>query len=535
MSYVKRINGYDIKDEEARIQLEEDKEEIENLNSVLKFHSVANSSSTYITEFPNGKNLIIDTGVSTQWSDIKEAIDNLGITKFDYMIVTHFHNDHIGNLQNLLNTYDFSECICWVGMKPDYTNHSEDITDLETTYDEVIALLEAYNLNPTVPINDSYYEIDNNTKLHFLNTSSEIAEDYYNVITEYQTTPGVNFNHFSLITEIIHKDVRILSLGDIEKIVEEKYTSYLSKCHLLLMPHHGVNRDIYKPFYYTTIPDYALSSYITSDNDEWITTAHKSFMFLKSLNSKIISAYSSKDINGLFTFISNGKVINTTVLDSGIWENFMEEAKLYSHIAELINFTEKNATSTTLADIFNNMNRGSSLTQTWWTAYNTNYEAIYNELRSIFPDFTAGMRVEFQKGYTTYKRIKVYGDRVEYTAESLYDNISWIVKGEGLLANVSGQANLLSLLDTLPVGHYYMPNYTADGDVLEHQGYALSIDILSKWTQNNALQTNANISGLLRYTGAETTDIARVVFGYLNTVSNPKLIWYKFNNYVESE
>lgn len=528
MSYVKNINGYDIKDEEAR-------NSIEDINSVVKFHSIANSSSTYITEFPNGKKLIIDTGVSTQWSDIKEAIDNLGITKFDYMIITHFHSDHIGNIQNLLNTYDFSDCVCWVGMKPDYTNHGEDITDLETTYDEVIDLLEAYNLNPTVPINDSYYEIDDNTKLHFLNTSSEIAEDYYDVITEYQTTPGVNFNHFSLITEIIHKDVRILSLGDIEKIVEEKYTEYLSKCHILLMPHHGVNRDIYKPFYYTTIPDYSISSYITSNNDSWITPSHKSFMFLKSLNTKIISAYSSKPINGLFTFTSTGKEVNTTVLDSGIWENFIEEAKVYSHIGQLINYTEKSAAATTLAEIFANMDRGSTLTQTWWTDYNTNYAQIYNDIKAIFPMFTSGMRIELQRDYATYKRIKIYGDRVEYTAESLYDNISWIVKGNGLLSNISGQANLLALLDTLPVGHYYMASYTHDGDVLEHQGYAISIDVLSKWTQNNALQTNAKIDGMLRFTGAETTDIARVVFGYLNTVSNPKLIWYKFNNYVASQ
>ena len=89
---------------------------LENKEDILKFHTVAKSSATYITQFPNGKNMLVDTGQVGQWTDIKNAIDGLGITKFDYLILTHFHSDHIGNVQNICDTYDLSDCRCWVGM-----------------------------------------------------------------------------------------------------------------------------------------------------------------------------------------------------------------------------------------------------------------------------------------------------------------------------------------------------------------------------------------------------------------------------------
>lgn len=206
--------------------------------NIVKFHAVAKSSATYICQFANGKNLIVDTGISTQWTDIKNAIDSLGITKFDYMILTHPHSDHIGNIQNLIDTYDFSECICWIGMKPDFINHSNDIDEDESDYINLVGLLRYNGLNPIVPENDSYYTIDEKTKLHFLNTDSEIAENYYGNITEYRNEKKLNYNHFSLVTEILHDKNNIICTGDIEKCVEEAITPYIHKADVITTPHH---------------------------------------------------------------------------------------------------------------------------------------------------------------------------------------------------------------------------------------------------------------------------------------------------------
>ena len=122
-------------------------------------------------------------------------------------------------------------------MKPDYINHGDIIIDNESTYNNVINLLQAGGLNPIVPINNSYYVIDEDTKLHFLNTDPIIAENYYsaNIIPEYQTERhGVNFNQFSLITEIMYKKDVITLTGDIEKINEQYYYPYMHKTSLMI-------------------------------------------------------------------------------------------------------------------------------------------------------------------------------------------------------------------------------------------------------------------------------------------------------------
>ena len=189
--YFKVLNGYYVKDEEAR----------EHIKGIVKFHAIKASSSCYVIEFPNGKNMIIDTGLSTQWTNIKNAIDSLGITKFDYAVLSHFHTDHIGNVQNLINTYDFTGCKWYVQLRPDYVHYSSYILDPESDYKAQITLLENNGFTPIVPINNNYITVDadNDIKIRFLNTDPVIAQSYYDRYTE-NGVQGTEFNNFSLIT-----------------------------------------------------------------------------------------------------------------------------------------------------------------------------------------------------------------------------------------------------------------------------------------------------------------------------------------------
>lgn len=69
----------------------------------------AGGGTLFVT--PEGKSLLIDTGnpeVSTLTGDtpssarIEKAARALGVKKIDYLITTHYHNDHIGGLEGLL-------------------------------------------------------------------------------------------------------------------------------------------------------------------------------------------------------------------------------------------------------------------------------------------------------------------------------------------------------------------------------------------------------------------------------------------------
>ena len=56
--------------------------------------------------------MLVDTGMPDSFESSKEAIDRLGITKFDYFMITHMHYDHESNVQRFLDNYDFNNCVC---------------------------------------------------------------------------------------------------------------------------------------------------------------------------------------------------------------------------------------------------------------------------------------------------------------------------------------------------------------------------------------------------------------------------------------
>lgn len=274
-------------------------------------------------------------------------------------------------------------------MKPDFINHASQIDEQESTYNNLISLLVNNGLNPIVPLNDSYYEIDNNTKLHFLNTSALIAENYYGNITEYRSEKKLNYNHFSLVTEIIHYENIIMCTGDIERCVEEAISPFVHKCEVITAPHHGVNRDAYKGFYDATMPKYALCMYQT-DSDTWVHNYYKSFMYLQENGCRMITAKWTEPVNNLYSFFSiKGKVL-TNVLGENYYTNMHEYSKIYSTIHEIIDFTKKLQSEITIEDLFTNMLSGSKLVTTWWETYNGTYSSLYSELRSIFPNFSNG-------------------------------------------------------------------------------------------------------------------------------------------------
>lgn len=518
MSYVKNINGYDIKDEEARQSIGNLQNSVSELeNGSLKLHSLAKSSGTNIIEFPNGKNMFIDTGTADQWSDIQTAISSLGITKFDYAVITHFHPDHYGNMQNFINTYDLSDCVFYIGMKPDYINHSDDLNDPESLYDGQVNILRNAGFNPIVPVNDSYVDICEGVQLHFLNTSPVIAENYYGRQAEYYTDGKIGLNDFSLITEIIHKDVRILSTGDLEAPVEEQYASYLRKVNIMLMPHHGFNEDAYKPFYTTTRPDYAICN-VVADTEEWVGIRHKGFMFVKNNGSYIVTNKWSKGENNIFTFISNGKQVFSNVKGEGLGEEpntfSFTEGKLYRQIQQLINYTSDHQASTiTLDELISHMNVGSKLSVTWRDYYNTDFAQLYSDLMTIFPKFYYNMIVDIERINDRQDRITVHNKNLKFTAYRLLST-NWNTFGQGITVSLGGD-QLLDYIKQLPVGKYTCPYFTDSSNTDMTGGvYILSIDIVDT---GDSLKAALTCHARSAYPGA--INGCRFLIGYANETS----------------
>lgn len=496
----------------------------------LRFHSVAASKATYIVELPNGKNMLIDTGLSSQWSDIETAVDGLGIDRFDYAILTHFHGDHVGNVQRFIDKYDMTDCVWYVQMKPDYERM---VLDTESAYDAQISLLQTNGFIPIVPTNDSYITIDaeNDVKLHFLNTDATIAENYYGRYGEYLSELGVNNNVFSLITEIIHKDVRILATGDIERPVEEQFVDKLGKVNIMTAPHHGTNRDDLKAFYSATMPDFAICS-DPDLTDSSIRSSMKGRYYLKEFGSQIISPTHSEAVNGLFSFESDGEEVISHVLGGALTETAFNFNNSYQEIDGLIGWTAQAQSTITLEQLIENLPQGFDMSEFMSNEIRARLPQVTTDIQSLFGLSTIPQFLTIRKR-RLFTEITVFDQYISFTAtrntwpDGSMDN--WKIKGNGLLNEfIQGQANLLSRLNQLPVGQYAIKGYQdPDSSILVTTWYyALSINVL---TNNTTDGVTCKISAIIRndnetlsYDGAPSAE------AYYKSVTAPaRLSWRK--------
>ena len=370
--------------------------------SVVKFHSVSASSATYILQLPNGKNMIVDSGSASQWTDIKDAIDSLGITKFDYAITTHFHQDHNGNNQNLIDTYDFSECTWWIGMKPDYLHYSDRLEDSEETYNQSVYTLTSNGIDPIVPLNGSTVTLDEDAgiTIQFFNTDPNIAENYYNRIREYSTTGKINFNAFSLMANITYGNQSILLTGDIEEYVEEQYARYMKKATIMTAPHHGINLEAYEAFYTAVSPEATICSFVTS-SATWIASYYKEFYYITQNSKKVITAYNSKTDSGLYTFKLDGDYFASNVTDGGLTSTSPYfELGSYIHVLSLIDTTKVAKDEITFKDWVLNLPQGATACIPFYDGYENTYTQLVADIKQYYSDLSGEFVVKISRDIT---------------------------------------------------------------------------------------------------------------------------------------
>lgn len=175
---------------------------------------------------PNGKVIMIDTGYPTSFDLIKARLNELQITKIDYLIISHYHGDHVGNLDSLKANFDMTETIFYI---PPYSSHS-DISELYPW-----TITQIGNNEKIVPTENQIVTIDN-VKIKFFNISAE-DYTYYDSITN-------NYNDYSMCCIVNYKDINMLFTGDIGPIAEKRIYSKGTidvNIDFYKVEHHGTN------------------------------------------------------------------------------------------------------------------------------------------------------------------------------------------------------------------------------------------------------------------------------------------------------
>ncbi len=159
-----------------------------------------------------GHYALIDAGVRDSKEAIFHYLDSLGVTKLDYVIMTHPHADHIGSMAAVLKQYEVGKMLM-----PNIDNGPEPTT---STYERVLDVLEEKNI-PTqqVAVGDTY----------------DLGTGKITILGD-----GVKTNNLNNISTALRFDADGLSLlatGDGEKEVEEK---------LLQTERGNLQADVYK-------------------------------------------------------------------------------------------------------------------------------------------------------------------------------------------------------------------------------------------------------------------------------------------------
>ena len=195
----------------------------------VNYIDVGQGDSIFI-QLPNKETMLIDAGEAYEVDNVINYLNNLGITKIDYAVGTHPHTDHIGGLEEVINTFDVVSIYM-----PKASSTSKTYLDLLTTISN--KGLKVKTAKSGVVVLD-----EDNLKLEFIAPNS----DNYS-----------NLNNYSAVLKLTYLDNTFLFMGDAETLSEEEITSDVN-ADVIKVGHHGSDSSSSVEFVKRVSPEYAI-------------------------------------------------------------------------------------------------------------------------------------------------------------------------------------------------------------------------------------------------------------------------------------
>ena len=237
------------------------------------------------------ESLMIDTFtgiIDETYDSIRDALYNAGISTLTYLVITHYHGDHIGNVLNLLSYGYLAGCTV-------YLPRATTINDV--TYDGAAIKTALTNAGVTwIEINNQTFTVGEDCNVKMLNGS---AADYQ-YYDDLESESGNNaYNDRSIVCDVEYKGRRLLFTGDLEYRGCEYIAPQLSASNydLLKDMHHGFI-DNAPDFCAKVNPDYVLipasAGMVNKNYSDWLIN---SVYWVRKSKNVMIQGYQSKEIN----------------------------------------------------------------------------------------------------------------------------------------------------------------------------------------------------------------------------------------------
>lgn len=186
-----------------------------------------------IIQIPDGRNIIIDGGPNSSAQSLISEINEYGIKRFDYVIATHPHEDHIGGLYEVIKNFEIGEVYM-----PKVSANTSCFTNL-------VSEIKSKNVKTNVAKAGVVIIDEDNITAEFLAPNSDNYEDT---------------NNYSAVLKFTYNGISFLFTGDAEKESEFEMlenNADLSSC-VLKVGHHGSTTSTTNQFLRAVYPKIAV-------------------------------------------------------------------------------------------------------------------------------------------------------------------------------------------------------------------------------------------------------------------------------------
>lgn len=248
-------------------------------NLIVDFIDVGQGDSILIRQGDHA--MLIDGGTSECKDDLLNFLKSENIQKFDYIVGTHPHEDHIGSLDDVINAYDFDTILF------------PKVTTTTKTFENLVNAVKNKNKKFTTPVSGNEYNLGD-AKFKILAPSSD----------SYQS-----LNNYSIVIKLTYGENTFMFTGDAETLSETEMLNSFDDltADVLKIGHHGSTTSTSKKFLNAVNPKYAVIS-VGKDN----TYNHPTKTTMNKLEELKIPVYRT-DEEGTIECVSNGKDITFNV------------------------------------------------------------------------------------------------------------------------------------------------------------------------------------------------------------------------------
>ncbi len=247
--------------------------DLNNEDFNILFMYVGQADSTLI-KYKN-KTMLIDAGNNEDGKNIVKFLKDKGISKLDYIVGTHYDEDHIGGLDDIIENFDIGKFYLSNGgeLGPNYYN-------LEKA-------AKKKNLAITIPkVGD---------KIDFGDVDMEVMAA--------SKFDGKNDNNASIVIQTKYGSRKYLFMGDLEK--QEEAKRKWNEVDVLKAGHHGSNTSSTQEFLNQVKPKYVFVS--AGKNNKYRLPNVKAMERIEKTGAKIFRT----DVNeSSFWLTSNGNDID---------------------------------------------------------------------------------------------------------------------------------------------------------------------------------------------------------------------------------